>query len=150
MRFGLDIRGFSELMEELSELPDKANASIARTNNFVAQSTTERVKNKIRAPGRSGRIYNFGGRQHQASAPGEVPASLTGLLADSYTWTRMTDNPGSFATAGSNLAKAQVLEFGGLNDQGFWVAARPVLLPSFLEAMAQAEAVLKREFEASL
>jgi len=138
------------VMEELSELPNKANAAIARTNNFVAQSTALRVKAKIRASGRSGKTYVLHGRAHQASAPGEVPASLTGVLADSYTWTKMTDNPGSFATAGSNLAYARVLEFGGLNDQGFWVAARPVLFPSFLEAIAQAETTLKKEFEAQL
>ncbi len=149
-RFGIDIRGFSDLMEELSELPNKANASIARTNNFVAQSTALRVKLRIRSPGRSGEFYVLHGRVHQASAPGEVPAQLTGELANSYTWTKMTDRPGSFATAGSNLLSARVLEFGGLNDQGFWVAARPVLLPSFIEAIAQAETVLKKEFEASL
>ena len=108
------------------------------------------MKIKIRASGRSGRFYSFGGRIHQASAPGEVPASLTGALADSYTFTKMTDQPTSFATAGSNLAYSRVLEFGGLNDQGFWVHARPVLFPSFIEAMAQAEKVLKREFESSL
>ena len=62
----------------------------------------------------------------------------------------MTDQPTSFATAGSNLAYAHVLEFGGLNDQGFWVDARPVLFPAFIEALAQAEKVLKREFESSL
>lgn len=150
MSFSINIQGFSELMERLSELPGKANASVFRTANFVAQSTAQRVKNKIREPGRSGKIYNFDGRTHQASAPGEVPASLSGALADSYTWTRMTDNPGSFATAGSNLAYAITLEFGGMNDDGQWVAARPVLLPSFLEAMDQAETVLKKEFEAQL
>ena len=150
MTFTVTTRGFSDLMEELAELPNKANASIARTNNFVAQSTAQRAKNKIRSPGRSGKIYSFGGRTHQASAPGEVPASLSGALANSYTWTRMTDNPSSFASAGSSLAYAVTLEFGGLNDQGIWVAARPVLLPSFLEASAQAETVLKREFEAGL
>ncbi len=148
MKFKLDVRGFSDLMQELADLPQKANASIARTGNFVAQSTGLRVKLKIRSPGRSGKVYSFGGRTHQASAPGEVPASLSGALANSYTWTRMTERPGSFATTGSNLAYAKTLEFGGLNDEGFWVAARPVLLPAFLEATAQAEKVLKKEFEA--
>ena len=148
--FNIDLRGFSNLLEELADLPQKANASIARTNNFVAQSTALRVKLKIRAPGRSGKFYVIQGRAHQASAPGEVPASLSGALANSYTWTKMTDQPTSFATAGSNLAYARVLEFGGLNDQGIWVDARPVLLPSFLEALVQTEKVLKREFESSL
>ena len=146
----VDMRGLTNLMTELADLPQKANASIARTNNFVAQSTALRVKLKIRAPGRSGKFYTIGGRTHQASAPGEVPAGLSGALANSYTWTKMTDQPTSFATAGSNLAYARVLEFGGMNDQGKWVEARPFLLPAFIEAIAQAEKVLKREFESSI
>lgn len=149
MRFNLDITGFSEVMECFADLPNKANASIARTSNFVAQSTVQRVKDKIRSGARSGHIYSFGGVPHQASAPGEPPADLSGVLAESYRWTRMTDRPGSSASAGSNLDYATLLEFGGINDRGQFVAARPVLFPAFLEAMAQAELVLKKEFEAT-
>jgi len=153
MRFALDISGFKELMQELADLPDKANASIERTMNFVAQSTAQRAKKLIRTAGRSGRIYEVGGRTHQASAPGEPPANLTGRLANSITFTKMTSRPGSFATAGSNLSYATTLEFGGFsrfNGKVVYVEERPFLLPSFEEAIQGAEVKLKAEFERSL
>lgn len=150
MRMHLDILGLPDAIEELAELPEKANASIVRTANFVAQSTAQRVKNKILTGSRTGRIYELGSGPHQASAPGEPPASLSGALANSYTWTRMTDVATSSANAGSDLPYARTLEFGGINDEGQWVDARPALFPAFMEAVAQAEKVLKREYERRL
>lgn len=150
MRYSLEITGFTELMEELADLPHKANASIARTMNFVAQSTAQRAKQRIRSGGRTGRVYDIGGRMHQASAPGEPPANLTGALANSIGFTRMTDRAGSFATAGSDLSYASTLEFGGFstfNGKAVYIEARPFLLPSFEEAIQQAGTVLKKEFE---
>lgn len=153
MKFSVEMRGFSELMGELLDLPVKADASIARTMNFVAQSMAQRAQAKIRAGGRSGHIYQTDRGPHQASAPGEAPANLTGALVASISFTRMTDRPGSFATAGSTIAYAETLEFGGFSDfngKYVYVQARPFLLPSFEEAILQAETVLKREFERGL
>jgi hypothetical protein len=150
MKYGLDIRGFSELMAELADLPDRANASIARTMNFVAQSTAQRAKTKIKTGGRSGYVYEVNGRMHQASAPGESPADLSGTLAASIGFTKMTDRPGSFATAGSDLSYATTLEFGGFSKfdgKVVYVEPRPFLLPAFEEAIQQAGTVLKAEFE---
>lgn len=153
MKFGLDIRGFDQLMQELADLPEKANASIARTMNFVAQSTAQRARNKITTGMRSGHTYIIDGKVHQASAPGEAPASLSGALAQSIRFTKMTDTPGSFATAGSDLSYAPMLEFGGFSTfegEVVYVEARPFLLPSFEEAIQQAGVVLKAEFERSM
>lgn len=140
-------------MEELLTLPEKANASMARVLNSVAQSTAVRAKNRIRSGSRSGHIYNFGGNLHQASAPGEPPANLSGALASSITFTKMTDRPGSFATAGSTLGYAATLEFGGFAEfrgKEVFIDPRPFLLPSFEEAIQGIESKLKREFERSL
>ena len=153
MRFDLDISGFKELMEELAELPYKADASISRTMNFVAQSTAQRARRRITTGTRTGNVYEIDGRFHQASAPGEPPANLSGALAASIRYTKMTDKPGSFATAGSNIAYATVLEFGGYSDFGgstVYIEARPFLLPSFEEAIQTAGVKLREEFERSL
>lgn len=150
MRFSLDIRGMKELMEDLAELPERANASIARTMNYVAQSTAQRAKNRIRSGGRSGHIYFLEGKRHQASAPGEPPANLSGALANSIRFTKMTDKAGSVATAGSDLAYASTLEFGGFAEfkgKAVYIEPRPFLLPSFEEAIQGAEVRLRKEFE---
>lgn len=153
MRFGLDISGFSDLMAELAELPEKANASIARTMNFVAQSTAQRARRRITTGARTGLVYEVNGKMHQASAPGEAPANLSGTLAKSIRFTKITDRLDSAATAGSDLAYATTLEFGGFAEFGrstIYVEPRPFLLPSFEEAIQQAEKKLKEEFERSL
>lgn len=153
MRFNLDISGFDDLIEELLALPEKANASIERTMNLVAQSTAQRAKQRIRTGNRSGRVYQLDGKTHQASAPGEPPANLSGRLATSITFTKMTNRPGSYATAGSDLAYAETLEFGGFstfNGRDVYVEERPFLLPSFEEAIQGADIKLKAEFERSL
>lgn len=153
MRMHLEITGFDELMEELLALPEKANASLARTLNFVAQSTATRAKNRIRSGSRSGHVYFLEGKLHQASAPGEPPANLSGALANSIKFTKITNNPMSGATAGSDLAYAATLEHGGFasfEGEVVYVDPRPFLLPSFEEAIQRADVVLKREFERSL
>jgi len=153
MKFNLDIMGFTDLMDELLDLPQKANASIARTMNFVAQSTAARAKARIRTGAKNGHVYFFNGQRHQASAPGEAPANLSGALASSISYTKMTDRPGSFATAGSDLAYATTLEFGGyamFRGKAVYVEPRPFLLPSFEEAIQTAGTRLKLEFERSL
>ncbi|TXH55056.1 MAG: hypothetical protein E6Q97_09620 [Desulfurellales bacterium] len=150
MKYTVSLENFDALMQELLELPERANASIARTLNFVAQSTAQRAKGKIRSGRKSGHVYYFDGVRHQASAPGEAPANLSGSLAASITFTKITDNIQSGATAGSDLSYAATLEFGGyttFRGRNVYVEPRPFLLPSFEEAIQQADIVLKREFE---
>lgn len=152
MRLNTTMVGDDILQRELMEMMTASGASVARVGNFVAQSTAQRVKHKITTGPRSGRQYG----DHKASAPGEPPADFTGALADSYTYTRMTDRPGSRAYAGSNLRYAQTLEFGGtvyttaqFGNKPVYIEPRPVLLPAFIEAINAAQGMLKREFEAS-
>ena len=153
MRFALDISGFDDLMEELLALPAVASASVARVLNGVAQSTAMRAKARILTGARSGHIYSVNGVPHRASAPGEPPANLSGALAASIRFTRITDRLDSAATAGSDLSYATTLEFGGFsefNGEAIWIEPRPFLLPSFEEAIIAIEGKLKVEFERSL
>ena len=150
MMFKLDIRGFEELQAELAELPERAGAAVARTLNAVAQSTAQRARTKIRTGTRSGHIYAVGSAMHQASAPGEPPANLSGALAASIRSTRITDRLDSFAAAGTDLDYGRTLELGGFssfNGKPVYIDPRPFLLPSFEEAIVAIELRLKREFE---
>lgn len=150
IRMDIALEGFEELMEELISMERKANISLARVLNFVVQSTAQRARNRIRGGSRSGRVYVHTGVPHQASAPGEPPANLSGALIASIRYTKVTDDPRSGALVGSDLSYAATLEQGGWTEGDFgtvYVDARPFLLPSFEEAVAEAQRRFKPEFD---
>ena len=94
----------------------------------VAPEIEREVVRLIKSPPKTGRLYSFGGRIHQASAPGEAPADLTGQLAESV---------GSEVTSPTQLVigddvsapHGRWMEFG--TDDGR-IAARPHLKPAAL------------------
>lgn len=49
----------------------------------IGKENSRHVKRLIRKPPKSGRLYKFKGRRHQASASGEAPANRSGRLARS-------------------------------------------------------------------
>ena len=51
--------------------------------NKAAKNIETRAKIKIQSPPKTGRIYRHGNVEHQASAPGEAPATDTGNLVNS-------------------------------------------------------------------
>jgi len=54
--------------------------------HVTGHNVVKNVRNIIKTGKRSGRIYTFRGRAHQASAPGEAPANRTGRLAGSSSY----------------------------------------------------------------
>ena len=49
----------------------------------IGVDVLDEVRKLIRTGKKTGRIYNFRGRKHQASAPWQAPANMTGELAKS-------------------------------------------------------------------
>jgi len=49
----------------------------------AAERIAARARIAIQSPPKTGRIYERGGKVHQASAPGEAPATDTGFLVNS-------------------------------------------------------------------
>lgn len=49
----------------------------------TGQEVVDEIRRLIKDPPKTGRIYNFRGRPHQASAPGEAPANRSGKLMKS-------------------------------------------------------------------
>jgi phage gpG-like protein len=102
------------------------------------------VKRTLTGP-RTGRIYTFGKRQHQASAPGEAPALLTGQLRNSITHTMPhwdTDNQVR-AEVGTALLKAAILEFGGVAGNGARILPRPYIEVTWVEMQDELESILE-------
>lgn len=142
----IDILNIDDLIDELDNVSELGEEAIIRTANFLVRSVAQRAKGLIRNSSPTGRVYNKNGRLHQASAPGEPPANDTGSLADGITFTLMTKN-NMLAVVLAPANYASLLEFGGFNEEGNFVAPRPFMHPAWTEATARAGKVLKKEFE---
>lgn len=90
---------------------------------------------------RSGRMYG----DHQASAPGEPPATWHGDLRKSITHSMPewgVDNKVS-GTVGTAIIYAAILEYGGMAGNGARILPRPYMEPTFLEMQDELEAILQ-------
>ena len=92
-----------------SKLP-RVGAALDKSMDALVLKTAHRIRNKaielILRGSKSGRTYG----RHQASAPGEAPASETGRLVQSI---QVKHRPGSMkATVSAGTGYARKLEFG--------------------------------------
>lgn len=90
------------------------------------------AKTAIQTGAKTGRVYRKrGGRQHQASAPGQAPATDEGTLVNSIQM-KPISNFEAHVTVGAE--HGAVLEFGGVN-----MAPRPFLAPAIDEVAEEFE-----------
>lgn len=129
-----------------ANLTPEAADRVVRATAFDIQADTQR---RIQTGPKTGRIYRTvrvskkgrrSVRVHQASAPGESPATDLGALAASY---RAKPVRRGIWRVGSPQAYAAPLEFG---DRRGRLKARPHLRPSF----AAAKKVMRRRMMAML
>jgi hypothetical protein len=118
---------------------------MAREIDEVCESTAldiqARAQMAIMNPPKSGRIYRRGNVAHQASAPGEAPATDTGNLVNSAYTKKL--GQADYET-GFTAEYAAHLEFGAPNAH---IAPRPYLRPA-VEAVRKAFiAAIKRIVE---
>lgn len=95
----------------------------------------------LRRPG-TGRLYRRGGVSHRASAPGEPPATDTGVLANSIDVEGLPNPVDPSARVGSGLAYARHLEFG--------VPGRIEPRPHATVALAEAEKDMNDAFRRAM
>lgn len=91
---------------------------------------------------KTGRIYKRNGVMHQASAPGEPPANLTGTLVGGF---KMTINQtGNLITASvtNSVRYAKFLEFGTRK-----MAARPFMRPAYAAAKNRILSVIRTSIQ---
>ncbi len=126
--FSIDIKIDQWTARRLSQA---APASLKAIQNVIAKSAIkvrDEAKKKIKNPPKTGLMYKRGRRQHQASAPGESPATDFGHLATSITFDLKFDRMG--ASIGSPLDYADILEVG---SPGGKILPRPYLQPALEE-----------------
>lgn len=134
--FGLD----SMAREEFEALRQPTERVVLRCALYYEG----RVKKKLTGP-RTGRIYIINGRAHQASAPGEPPATLTGKLRQSITHTDvMWDGDNAFCEVGTSMPYGRTLEFGGVNSRGVRILPRPYFSATWLEEEEHMQAILDK------
>lgn len=85
------------------------NLALTAAWKEVGALVTNKLRYMIRNGPRTGRVYTFRGRKHQASAPGEVPANRTGRLANSV---------GYEASGHHTLVVGEEAEYAGFLERG--------------------------------
>lgn len=134
----LGIEGFAD--EELKALRAPSERVVLKATLRFERG----IKKKLTGP-RTGRIYGT----HQASAPGEAPALLHGDLRKSITHTMPTwdENNTVRADVGTSLAKAAMLEYGGVTWNGARILPRPYISATWIEMQDELEGILKEAVE---
>jgi hypothetical protein len=79
------------------------HAGIRAGLHEIGVENRRHLRKLIRSKNKTGRLYPFRGRLHQASAPGEAPANMTGSLAN---------------TAGFRVSGHYQCEFGDREEYG--------------------------------
>lgn len=101
-------------------------------------------------PARTGRVYNINGKKHQASAPGQPPAVLSGDLKDSPTPTTIDSDKRHWEGAVvTDEEYAAILELGGVNGAGARIEPRPAWLKTIMENRKQYHDTATKGFENS-
>lgn len=138
----ITVQNLAAVEKALLQYGAKAEAEIAKAVAATAITITNDIKKAIQGPPKTGKIYKRGklGRDHQASAPGEAPATDTGALVSSIAYKQ--DTPLQ-ATISSRLKYAPWLEYGTrkMKPRPAWQPAVDKNTPLFQKLI---EAALKR------
>ena len=140
----VQLDGLQQLVAQLKALGADADEVVLKTITDLAVTTQSLARKGIQRGPKSGITYRRGNVSHQASAPGQYPATDTGRLASSVQFE--LPSPGSMtAVVGTNIMYGPMLEFGTSR-----MAARPWLMPSFTQAKINVEKKLKAQLEARI
>ena len=136
------LTGTDELRRALREFGINADREIAQIVNGTAQNIRTHAIKSIQRGTKSGIVYEKTSpkRTHKASAPGEAPATDTGLLANSI----QADIEGRQATVFTNTEYAPWLEFGTQDME-----PRPFMFPAMEKERPKWEARLNRIVDAA-
>ncbi len=135
----VEIVGGSALRKRLSRIPDKQLGEMERALKLSALDVRNEAIRSIESGPKTGIVYG----RHQASAPGEAPATDSGVLVGSINSGLVTRTKRKVeAVAGSDSEYGIHLEFGTKN-----MAARPWLQPAFDRMKNQINARLFKAFK---
>ena len=107
----------------------------------VGPELMREVKRRIQNTPKTGRIYNIRGKRHQASAPGEAPARLTGKLVRSVRFNVSSSTRLVIGELRKIAPHARYLEEGSIRRR---ILPRPHLRPTITHKAREIEQALQR------
>ena len=136
------LTGTVELRDALRKFGVNADREIAQIVNGTAQNIRTHAIKSVQRGTKSGTVYEktSPNRTHRASAPGEAPATDTGLLANSI----KAEIDGKKAEIVADTEYAAWLEFGTQKMQ-----PRPFMFPAMEKERPKWEARLSRIVDAA-
>jgi hypothetical protein len=136
-------QNMQEVQKALREYGEKAVRAIGDAVQASALEITTDIKKRIQRGPATGRTYTRGEISHQASAPGEAPATDSGTLASSINYSKKAPLT---AEIESRLPYATYLEFGTsrIGARPSWVPAVEAGTPKFQLRITTAIARLTR------
>jgi phage gpG-like protein len=105
----MSIQNTDEVQKALRQFGAKAEKELEKAIVATALTVNGDIKKSIQQGPKTGAVYQRGSRTHQASAPGEAPATDTGFLVSSITFTQPETLT---AIVASRLPYAYWLEYG--------------------------------------
>lgn len=97
------------VQDALRRFGQKAEDELQKAVTATAFNVNQDIKKAIQGPPKTGRSYQRGTKTHQASAPGEAPATDTGALVNSIAFRQETKLT---SIVWSRLKYAYWLEYG--------------------------------------
>jgi hypothetical protein len=144
MRLSVNIDGDQALRAALDRLGDEVSALVGREVYRAGFELQNDIKQRIQRGPKTGRVYKRGGVLHQASAPGQAPATDTGRLVNSvYLDDEGIQSGRAQVSVGSLLAYARYLEYGTrhIAERPAWTPAAEMARRKFRDRL---EAVVRR------
>lgn len=135
----IQVRGTQEVAAALARFGAEVSAQVSKAVAATALEALTDIRKAIQGPPKTGKLYPRGvngDKVHQASAPGEAPATDTGALVSS---TYFTQPDSMTAAIGSRLEYAFFLEFGTMK-----IEPRPSWIPAAERAAPRLEKRLQR------
>lgn len=120
--------GVSKLEQQLMRISNAATKKVSEEVARGALALQNEMRRMVQKGPSTGRVYQRGSVTHQASAPGEAPASDSGNLASHIN--HVFQNRFSADVGVFGVPYAHRLEFGGTDKLGRYIAPRPYLRPS--------------------
>jgi phage gpG-like protein len=133
----MEIQGLEQVKAEIRRIGKKAADGVSNAIKATGLEVISDVKKRIQRGPKSGITYTRGNITHTASAPGQAPATDTGVLASSVYFTQSAKYE---ATIGSRLAYAAYLEFGTtrIKPRPSWTPAVEAATPKLAKRIEDA------------